>query len=419
MAAEKQIPIGRFIFWAATVVVLAVAPWAIATAYVTSSGMVADGVVTAKREAILFSEGDAWERIREVTYRYKPLDEPYERTESQQVNDALFMRLRVGSPVRVRYSPWRPLRFVKNWGSFLDGSSAVARLGFGLEAARDLAAVLAVLFAGFLGWLAYRARSKALGVVAAFIAGAAFPVVLLAVVALLGVPVLFLASRRKPGEGYGLLLLALIIASAAVVYWRIPRPSRLPPGPVRSTMAVASQVHSINEIWTSMPNKNGGDAGGQQIGQTFQAVDLEFTPEGSLDSMHAVDFVDTGSVPGLRQGSLVRINYSAAEPRTIEIPGATSIYVQAALVSLGKLAGIVAIVATFFLWLSGVLSRKATFFLNPRNFAMRIPRERLEQQLSNFPAGDPRRQALEAYLRTSKERLPAEPGYGRNKDDSV
>jgi hypothetical protein len=44
-------------------------------------------------------------------------------------------------------------------------------------------------------------------------------------------------------------------------------------------------------------------------------LDLEFKPEGAREAVHALDMVDQGSMPGLREGTRVAVTYSATNPR--------------------------------------------------------------------------------------------------------
>ena len=55
--------------------------------------------------------------------------------------------------------------------------------------------------------------------------------------------------------------------------------------------------------------------GGQSISHPFQMVDVEFTPGARAESVHALDRVDLGSVPGLREGAVVPVTYPLADPR--------------------------------------------------------------------------------------------------------
>lgn len=380
------------------VLALAVSPWAIATAYVNTAGAVAEGTVIAKREAILLPGGDAWRHVFEVTYQYQPPDSPYPETASHQVDPALYSRLRVGSPVRVRYSPWRPLRFVKGWGSFLADSSAVSRLGYGSESARDFAEMAGIGCALLLAFVAYRAKSKLVALIAALLGAVSLPEVFLASLALLAFPKLFWGWRKKPGQGYGWLLFAIVVLSTPLIYWRIPQPAPMPPGPQRQATALVRHVRVVNEIWALAEGQGGQSyGGGQWIRQPFQMLDLEFTPEGTTDSIHALDRIDLGSVPGLRQDATLQISYSLSDPHVVRIAGATSTYVQAALLFILGLAYALAALVTFVAFPAMGLAQR--FIGRFRTLASEIPPEAVKQQLSRLPPDDPRRKALEEFIR--------------------
>jgi hypothetical protein len=65
-------------------------------------------------------------------------------------------------------------------------------------------------------------------------------------------------------------------------------------------MGVVRGVRIVDRIWASS-STSGESSGGQGIGAPFQMVDVEFTPAAATESVHALDRVDLGSVPGLRQ----------------------------------------------------------------------------------------------------------------------
>lgn len=319
--------------------------WLALAAYVARVGVEADGQIIGKRETIILGGGDAWRRVFDITYRYQPADAPLPEEASHNVDLAMYDRLHPGQLVRLHYTASPLLRTWAGVGSYIDGSSPWARTRYGRTAARDLALPAAMFGAIVLGLIALKARSAVVGVAAGLLGGAAVPVALLAATALLIGPQLFWASRRRPGQGYGWMLLGAILVTAAIVYWRVPHPEPVSPGTHRTAAAVVRQARLVDEIWR-------GDVGlsrdgGQPIGRPFQMVDVEFTPAGAAETVHAVDRIDVGSVPALTRGAMVPVSYSIADPRGAQIVGATRTYDRAAWLYLMTIAGACALAVTF------------------------------------------------------------------------
>jgi hypothetical protein len=61
--------------------------------------------------------------------------------------------------------------------------------------------------------------------------------------------------------------------------------------------------------------------------QPVSVVGVEFVPDGSADTVLAVDLIDEGSRPGLKQDSPIGIEYESRSPRTAYIQGATRTFV--------------------------------------------------------------------------------------------
>ena len=57
--------------------------------------------------------------------------------------------------------------------------------------------------------------------------------------------------------------------------------------------------------------------------QPIDVVGVEFIPEGRTEPVVAVDLIDRGSVPGLKEGSTAPIRYESESPRTAYLDGAT------------------------------------------------------------------------------------------------
>ena len=322
--------------------------WLAATAYVARASIATDAEIVAKTETILLS-GDWARRIFHVTYRYRPSDAASFAEGSHNLDVETYERLRVGQRVRVRYATSPLLRAWEGVGSYLDGSSPWVRTRFGPTPVRDLAVGGWVLAAVLAGLLALAARSVTVGVVAALLAGVAFPIVLLIAAALLGVPWLFWAAIRRQEQGYAWMLLGLIGATIGIVYWRIPHPEPMPEGSQQTTTAIVRQIKLVNQIWRG-PDIGPTRAEGQAISHPFQMIDLEFTPAGATEPVHALDRIDADSLRGIAPGARVQVTHSSGDPRAARIVGAARTFDRTAWYSVMTTAGTIAMIATFILF---------------------------------------------------------------------
>lgn len=301
----------------------------LADVYVAAEGITVDGQVISKREYFAMHGEDRWRHVFEVEYRYLPRDEALPRTVTQPVDAALHDRLQVGIPVKVRYSPWPPLRSVQAVGAVLVGSSWLSRIPFDSDTDRGVVEMVGFAIAATFGFFAYRRRSRLLGWVAGLATAVWISTVMLAGSFVFAV--LFQMWRRNPGRGYGVLLLASMALSTFALDWRIPQPPSAIAGQPMQAMAIARQVHRVGSLW------GGWRLSGQPIRQPFDMVDLEFRPRGATASVHALDHVDAGSVPGLKPGARVEVVYPASHPRAGRMAAGTRGYARNTLIYLLEL----------------------------------------------------------------------------------
>jgi len=334
--------IAGFIF----VLALAVVPWIVTGAYMKSAGVVVTGKVLAKRETFLLPGGDSWKHIFEISYEYRPDDSAISETVVQRVDSGLYRSVRAGSPIQVRYSPSPLLRSFAGMGLYLENSSPLSRLHYGPPAPEDIAMAGGLFVAAIFGLMAFIQKSVALGIVAVVIAGVCFPLVLLGASAFVAFPGLFWASRRNPGKGYGFVLLAAMGLSIAVVYWRMPRPSFLPLGPIRNSTAVVRQIRVVDEIWSNT-GEIYSDRAGERIRPAFEMVEFEFTPEATSEPIHVLDRIDLTSTANIREGANVPIQYSAANPDLAQITGGTHTYIWRTTALLSLIAYLIGAIVTF------------------------------------------------------------------------
>jgi hypothetical protein len=390
-AAMKQL---RGALAVAALLALALAWRVVPEAYVAIAGVTVTGQVIARREFFDLPGEDRWRHVFEIEYRYRPLDEPRPVSASHQVDAAFYEHLQVGAPVQVRYSPWAPLRLVRAVGSVLVGSTWLSRIPFESDTVRGAFEMAGLAVAALLGYAAYRRRSRPLGWLAGLAGAIWISTIVLA--GYLVFAVLFWAWRRNPGRGFGWLLLASMVFSTLTLYWRIPQPAASIVGPQRQATAIVGQTRLVTALW------GGWRLSGQPIPRPFQMVDLQFVPQGAKNPVHVLDRVDTGTVSGLTAGAHVRIIYPETEPRAARIAGGTRRFARDALLHILEVTYGIGAALAFLLFpllnavggrirRSPILSRASDAGTDRRHPG--VP-----------PEDDPRRKALEAFLRARRNR---------------
>lgn len=240
--------------------------------YLDFTGLLIEGRVSQKDESFNLDHGD-WSRRLSVTATYLPSGESLPSYAYALVDPDTYDRLRIGSPVTVRYLASRKLRQIP----LLKTARFADRWTFSLP--KDY----------------YPGLLRGLGV--------AFGAALLA----------FL--WRKAGiAAAGWLLIPYL--PFLYLYFTMPRAEPAPSGPRITVRAKVERLVEVTEILDS------GD-GGFQAAQPYQAVQLRFQPRGFTEPVTAVDKIDSGSVPGLVEGGAVEIEYQAARPRVVSIRGAS------------------------------------------------------------------------------------------------
>lgn len=381
-------------------IVLAFCAWLKVAVDIT--GTVVSGEVVEKRESIQMPLSDTWRHVFEVSYRYRPLGASYPATGRHPVDVALYERLHVGSPVNVRYVQPPLVGRVFGLDSALADSSWWSRTPSGSESERELVEAIAIAVAAVLGFVAYRRSSRPLGLVAvsvgATVASSVMPL------GFLVFPALFWMWRSSRGQGFGWVLLCSTALTAAALYYRVPWPSLPPPGPQGQATAVVRAVRSVDRIWASWSPSSGESTDGEDIGRPFQMVDLEFVPAGRTESVHALDRVDLGSVPGLRPAATVPVTYPLADPRAGQMSVGTRdygrqifIYMLGLTFGLGAVVAFVVCPAIFYM---GLLARRVVRSSPVLSVAF-DPAAR-ERVLSALPPDDPRRHAIERLVHSGR-----------------
>lgn len=165
------------------------------------------------------------------------------------------------------------------------------------------------------------------------------------------------------------------------------------------------QARTVDEIWSDAWETYGRTSG-ESIAKPFEMLDLEFTPEGASEPVHVLDSIDRNSVPGLQVGVVLPVEYSAVDPDSARITGATRNYGRQNAVHILIIAYTVAAVVTFAFLpirrLAGKLSESSQIlrpFTHPEAAVTRISGQ---VSWSQLPENDPRRKLLEALFRARR-----------------
>src|SRR6266436_1374979 len=196
--AAEMTSVPRQVLGVVAVALLIASPLIVPALYRDFAGPVVPGVVENKHEAIELMGNDRSFPEFIVSLRYQPLDSDEPETATSRIDPALYDRLKVGSPVEVRYLPWKWARWFTP--AVPVGRSALARYKADTQAVRSIEGLAGFVAIVVLGVIAYRRTSKPLGLVALTAGG-----VFVSAYVLLGFvvfPALFWLWLRRPGEGF-------------------------------------------------------------------------------------------------------------------------------------------------------------------------------------------------------------------------
>jgi hypothetical protein len=234
--------------------------------------------VSSKREEIAphDSPGGDWSRWFRVGVVYKRGDGAL-GTATLTMRRERFDSLRVGDHISIRYLPAFPL-----YAGAADGSTVQVLRDAGSELLGDR----------FLTWL----------VIWLVMGGAA-----LWLVTRFATPAVFAAGTVWIAFAFPLLF---------------PAPASIPLGPAETT----AKVYDIRLITKSPAERyvrtyGGGnvDLGVRDLRMPYQIIQFRFAVPGRLDSVLAVDAVDSASVPGLEVGSVQPVRYDPTAPRAARL----------------------------------------------------------------------------------------------------
>ena len=138
-----------------------------------------------------------------------------------------------------------------------------------------------------------------------------------------GIVILLIIWRRAQWAGFWWALgICCAVGFAALLIQDFPTPT---PPPATDIRQGSGRIASIGRIDRLI---NGNRSRGFDANQPVDVVAVEFVPAGRTEPVVAVDLVDSGSIPGLKQDSVVAIQYEAQSPRTAYIQTATRRFVS-------------------------------------------------------------------------------------------
>jgi hypothetical protein len=101
-----------------------------------------------------------------------------------------------------------------------------------------------------------------------------------------------------------------------------PRPTPRPAVNVRQASGTVKSIDQIDRLFSGAHTK------GLDADQPVAVVGVEFVPAGRTEAVLAVDLIDAGSIPGLKEKSAVGIDYEAGHPRTAYLQNASRHFVS-------------------------------------------------------------------------------------------
>lgn len=104
---------------------------------------------------------------------------------------------------------------------------------------------------------------------------------------------------------------------AFILMQGFPRPTPEPAGEVRQAVGRVTNIGRIDKLFS------GSRSRGLPADQPVDVVSVEFVAEGKAEAVVAVDLIDRGSFPGLKERASVSVRYELSSPRTAYIEGAT------------------------------------------------------------------------------------------------
>ncbi len=122
---------------------------------------------------------------------------------------------------------------------------------------------------------------------------------------------------RIPGGAFAIMI-CLVGAIGAIGLWEIPHPMSPLKGVVLPGEATVQNEWTIDKVFASRNSTTTWS-----LDRPVQYVSLEFVPEGRRESVVAADNIDAGSIPNLKVGQSLAVQYEQANPRNARLVAGT------------------------------------------------------------------------------------------------
>jgi hypothetical protein len=131
--------------------------------------------------------------------------------------------------------------------------------------------------------------------------------------------VILLVVWRKAGWPRFAFAVAGCVAAAvfAMLIEDFPKPT---PAPSRQVLQGSGRVLSIGRIDRIF---SGQRSRGINLEQPIEVVGIEFVPAARTEPVVAADLIDAGSLPALKEGAILPIDYEASSPRVARLQAAS------------------------------------------------------------------------------------------------
>jgi hypothetical protein len=165
--------------------------------------------------------------------------------------------------------------------------------------------------------------------------------------------VLWLWYKLKiPGSVFAIAT-CFVGALGAMMFSEIPHPMSPLKGVILPGRATVQNEWTIDKVFASRHSTSAWS-----LDRPVQYVSLEFVPEGRRESVVAADNIDTGSIPYLKVGQSLAVQYERANPRNARLVAGTRTFWKKNLRGLAITAVIWIILGGLAMLLWGAISRR-------------------------------------------------------------
>lgn len=164
---------------------------------------------------------------------------------------------------------------------------------------------------------------------------------------LVAIVLLLVLWHRGGWPGFAWAVCAGLFSGAALLLISdFPTPEPQPVADVRHGSGRVKSLGRIDRLF------EGSRQRGAVADQPIDVVGIEFVPEGRTEAVVAVDLIDTGSLPGLKEGGTVAVDYEGTSPRTAHLRSATRGFVRRNLEGIAVQGGFCVLLLAGFLAIS-------------------------------------------------------------------